>query len=336
MPDEKSTFPDKLLIRYINGEADVNECHEAETWIDKSEKNLRYFRELEDTWVLAVPKETKHGFDTDSAWESVLNSVNSEENKAGLQKTNTRKLYPFWWAAASVLLIAALFVWVQKTGEPNLIVYKATDTKRSVNLPDGSVMTLKAGSSAQFTEDFKQKRHLELSGTAFFEVKPNGDSPFEVRTGNALVKVLGTKFLLEESDGKVKCFVTEGRVSFAKLKDLNTSLILEKGDKGSMGNSPENRELEKSRKSLSDALFWLDQRLEFQEENLSNVIAQLERLYKIKVSFPDSGAAQCPVTASFMGESPEEILEILSVSTGLELSKTEGSETDFELRGVCK
>ena len=97
-----------------------------------------------------------------------------------------------------------------------------------LDLPDGSVVTLNAGSRLELAEALynKEKREVWLSGEAFFEVAPDPHKPFIVHAGALQTRVHGTSFnvkaypSLEEQvvtvrDGKVE--VSQGRHSLALL-----------------------------------------------------------------------------------------------------------------------
>lgn len=67
-----------------------------------------------------------------------------------------------------------------------------------LRLPDGSVVWLNAGSSLTYSANLIRqsdgKRHVTLSGEAYFEIAKNKEHPFVVQSGTQLIEVLGTKF----------------------------------------------------------------------------------------------------------------------------------------------
>lgn len=63
-----------------------------------------------------------------------------------------------------------------------------------VQLADGSVVTLNAGSELKFPEEFRDSlREVEFSGEGYFEVEKS-DKPFIVKAGETRVRVYGTRF----------------------------------------------------------------------------------------------------------------------------------------------
>ena len=80
-------------------------------------------------------------------------------------------------------------------------------------LPDGSVVTLSG--SARLTATFsKHRRQLVLSeGEAFFKVKHDPATPFEVQAGSARIVDAGTNFNVRRYSNQVVVSVAEGEVT---------------------------------------------------------------------------------------------------------------------------
>lgn len=84
-------------------------------------------------------------------------------------------------------------------------------------LPDGSVLTLDAMSSADVAF-YALRRSIALHrGAAFFDVARDADRPFVVVAGSARITVLGTRFGVEVGGGHVDVQVEAGRVEVQAL-----------------------------------------------------------------------------------------------------------------------
>ena len=82
-------------------------------------------------------------------------------------------------------------------------------------LPDGSCVTLSSGSSLRYR--MKETREIRMEGKVYFDVARDESRPFEVDADGAFVKVLGTEFMVDETDGtSVKVYVEDGKVLFAR------------------------------------------------------------------------------------------------------------------------
>lgn len=99
-------------------------------------------------------------------------------------------------------------------------------------LPDGTKVWLNAASELRFPTAFPgEERVVELDGEGYFEVAPDADQPFIVKTARLRVEVLGTHFNVkaytDEStintallEGSVKIVTANGKSSLLKPGDL--------------------------------------------------------------------------------------------------------------------
>ena len=107
-------------------------------------------------------------------------------------------------------------------------VYVPRGGEYSLVLADGTKVWLNAQSTLRFSYPFDSLRTVYLEGEAYFEVAHNTEKPFEVRTGENTVRVLGTKFNVRAykeqtyqvtlMEGKVK--VNNGSVSEILVPDI--------------------------------------------------------------------------------------------------------------------
>lgn len=135
------------------------------------------------------------------------------------RRANWRRV--MWMVAASltILIAAAIFLYpgyIKK--QDDAIPADRTVTlygKDYVRLPDGSVVTLKEGSTLTYTKRYgKDTREVTLTGEAFFHVAHNPFTPFKVRTGKLVTTVLGTAFNIKVTVGdKVTVTVSRGEVA---------------------------------------------------------------------------------------------------------------------------
>jgi transmembrane sensor len=119
--------------------------------------------------------------------------------------------------AATLAVLVGSAAWASRP----IVVDAPLGTQQVVALPDGSVVELNAGSTLRYRAGLRgrfavqaSRRDVVLDGEAFFDVVP-GAKPFEVRTREARVTVLGTRFLVrarsEELEG-TQVAVESGRV----------------------------------------------------------------------------------------------------------------------------
>ncbi|WP_315814783.1 FecR family protein [Paraflavitalea speifideaquila] len=75
------------------------------------------------------------------------------------------------------------------------VLSSGSEPRKTVVLPDGSVVTLRSNSSITLTHHFNTaNRELTLSGEAFFDVTHQQNRPFIVHAKELKIEVLGTAF----------------------------------------------------------------------------------------------------------------------------------------------
>ena len=87
--------------------------------------------------------------------------------------------------------------------------------RAGITLPDGTIVHLNSESKLTYTPDFNGKlREVVLEGEAFFEVTPNKEKPFIVKTSVFDVEVLGTSFNVSvyNDENIVETALMEGKV----------------------------------------------------------------------------------------------------------------------------
>ncbi|SEO05309.1 FecR family protein [bacterium A37T11] len=133
-----------------------------------------------------------------------------------LRKSRVKPVYksPWLYAAASVLLVGMLyFVWPMLLRQEISVTVGAGE-KKSVRLPDGSMVVLNAGSILQYPKNFTNNRTANLNGEGYFIVGKSISSPFIVKTPLQEIAVLGTEFNVKAfpADSVERISLVTGRV----------------------------------------------------------------------------------------------------------------------------
>ncbi|MBK1438881.1 FecR domain-containing protein [Parapedobacter sp. ISTM3] len=182
----------KLLQRYLDGQATDNEKRALDQWYDTR-------RELGN-----------HELFSDKEHENRVKmrmAQRIERHWTTPKRSRIWRLLPY--AAASLIIIAgvasSLFYKSRTQGdEPHALaavqyreVTTAVHQVKKIMLPDSSQIWINAQSRIRIPEPFEnaQKREIFLDeGEAFFEVAPNPEKPFIVHHGTMHTEVLGTAF----------------------------------------------------------------------------------------------------------------------------------------------
>ncbi|HEV2353174.1 MAG TPA: FecR domain-containing protein [Puia sp.] len=160
-------------------------------------------------WIMQLERKLDR-----SRGENYAKAEVSRGEAAGLQvvempEASTGRRRIGWWVAAVVAIVVAggnyLFVSpsrttrsapVSKAGSLSITVSNPPgNDQRAFVLPDGSKVFLNAGSTLTYPPRFAgSERQVELTGDAFFDVKPGANTVFRVKIRYGEVEVLGTYF----------------------------------------------------------------------------------------------------------------------------------------------
>ncbi|MBN1926844.1 MAG: FecR domain-containing protein [Prolixibacteraceae bacterium] len=259
-------------------------------------------------------------YNTDNAWGKIDQAISLKKN------FSIKPLLRI--AAVLVLLIAAGFtVWklsVQNTGSVREITAQYKESNQALLLPDGSIVSLNYASEIKYPESFEgNTREVFLVGEAFFDVTPNVEKPFVIKTKEASVKVLGTSFNVcaYEKSEMVEVIVETGSVELADTKAglEHEKVILHPGQKGTLNKT--NRRLLLSESYNPNKLAWHTREISFNYTPLSEVFETLHHAYNIQIDVDDQVDLNLKLSASFSKQDPEYIMEVVALTLNLRLNK---------------
>jgi ferric-dicitrate binding protein FerR (iron transport regulator) len=192
--------------------------------------------------------------------------------------------------------------------------------RQEVILSDGSRIMLDAGSQFSYPAEFDaNNRDIFLNGEGFFEVIPNPEKPFIVHAGDAVIKVLGTKFNVRawQKYKKVQVAVAEGKVSLNSDQDTGQeAVILTAGLAGSLLENGLPSQPQKV--DINQYLGWMHNEVVFDDAPLEEILFQLERWYDLQVILSDSAMAKEHLTVHIQSTSVKDIVELIGTLTDLD------------------
>lgn len=323
----------RIITRVLAGEASASEKERLDAWLSRSEKHRQLYAQYKKIWELEPEMQVDAEFDTQHAWQNVLNMIESgqlsgsdeTEKQPRIQSgrrffiNKTKNLYWISGVAAAFLILisTSLFFFISSPQADMQRLVADWDDELFI-LDDGSRVHLRAGSSLLFAMPFKDnKRSVKLSGSAFFEVAKDNLRPFVITTDHATIEILGTSFYVDEGDDHLIVYVSEGIVRLKSLRQNGPEAIISKGESGIL-----HYDLQKIQKRKFDNmnfLAWKTGILEFNNEVLSEVFVVLEEVYAIRIKALDS-VMNMKLSARFQDETPEDILNSISIVFGFDLS----------------
>lgn len=209
---------EELITGYLSGNTNKEDTERLVAWIKESPDNLRYYQRLKNIWQVSHPAFGADTIQVASANEKMMSRITPV-------KWYESRFIRYWQYAAAILLLplvvfsSYLFISNQRT-EYSQVAYQEVfapyGTHSRVNLPDGSLVWLNAGSSLKYPTVFDwDKRQVELSGEAYFEVESDPEHPFIVQTDGVEVSAVGTAFNVEayRNDSIVAVTMAIGKVN---------------------------------------------------------------------------------------------------------------------------
>ena len=328
--------PSELLSRYFAGEATAGERAQIEAWQNAAAENRRVFAELQKLWQNAAEKSPRLP-DVDQAWTELSAQLGLPSQQAPAKILDQRKTTPaaakkfswsdsYRWAAAAVLLLGfatLIYQFRYKTNSLQTVIAQ-NGQRESIDLPDGSQIHLNSGSEIQFLKNFADSaRVVRLSGEAYFEVT-HDNRPFYVNTGNAQVRVLGTKFGVRAREGQTQVTVREGRVSLRGLTAAPATAVKLTANQTSVCQQ-QNPPAPPKTIDAGQALSWLEGKIVFEQTPLTEVIAELQRVYNVTIELSNPALGQNTITGSFHNKPITSVLASICLTTNLQY-KNEGNK----------
>lgn len=258
-------------------------------------------------------------------------------------ETKPRKTIRLWLkiSAAVVFLIAALLT-IRYLIPVKYKALKAFTTtygeRKNIQLPDGSVVNLNAGSEIDIDESFDvSARHVYLKGEAFFDVRHNEKKPFIVHTAEMDIKALGTAFDVKAylDERITETSLIRGSIEVTLKKDNNRVLLLQPNQKITWNRNPgkphindagtthadESRPIGKGPQPIRvtdhgeiKEIAWKENKLMFDDDLLSDVAILLERWYGVHIEFKDDIIRSYRFTGVFEKEDLQTVLDFLKES----------------------
>jgi transmembrane sensor len=216
-----------------------------------------------------------------------------------------------WMAKIAAVLVIGLGIGLFFLQTNSTTEMASAGKKTTFLLPDNSEVVLNSGSEIKYKKfNWKYNRELNLKGEAFFKVA-KGEN-FDVNTNLGKVTVVGTQFNVKSRNNnfEVECFEGKVKVSFNGKQVLLTkgkSIFIQNG-----------AEIE-SRDDISEKPNWLQNEIEFNNNSLSEIVAEIERQYNISIE--NKLALDKKFSGILPSDNLETALEILSKTYKIKYSQ---------------
>lgn len=329
-----------LLNKYFKGQCSPEEKLQV----------LNYLNAIDE-----LPDHLLSQTEWDETNDAKLDELKSEEMFSAVKKQTIANVYRLKWikiVSAAAILLAVLSIGLfnlnwnprdskitlasNKVSTPEKVnpinwksVVNYTDHQQLVNLPDGSTVKIFPGAELRYAIPFvKNKREVFLNGKSFFEVSKDRNHPFVVYAKGIATTALGTSFTITALE-KSKFIKVELHTGKVLVKNIDTVLnisafseVLLPG-KELVYNSMLNKISVSEHKTLLAKGKNSSRDLNFQQASLVDVFDQLEKQYKVKISYDRTDLAEMSFTGIIKStQSIDTILEEIAELNKLNQIKT--------------
>ena len=214
--------------------------------------------------------------------------------------TQVRANYrPYWYSGVAATILLA-----------------SGDSIETFLLPDSTAVTLFPKSTVTYqSSDFRNKRHINMTGKVFFAVTKDAKHPFEVYGQLSRVTVLGTRFQVSESSQESNVYVVSGKVLFA-AKEQQEGVILTEGMEATLTYGKQKPEVVAPGSINQTA--WATKTFLFDNTPISEVLSELSAFYHIQLTTDDTGKS---LNGEFTTNSLDEIIDLIENVLQIKIQK---------------
>lgn len=328
----------KLLEKYFTGGAcSPQELAEVRAFLEHPDSQLQEF--LDQTWQQAGGLVSANR--QANTWQNILNAtrpavvVPMEHDKPAV--IARRRKWATYWAAAAIigiLMIGGLVLQkyhvrtttIASAAKTWKTIRNASEKVQMVMLPEGSAIWLNSHSMISYPEDFDSgnNREIRLSGEGYFEVTPNAARPFQVYTDSLKTTVLGTAFAIRAwpQTAKIQVALVQGSVQVSGYNGT-ISETLTPGHLLTFNLA--NREMKKMVNGVRlDMYAWKTGKMVLSNTPVTEVLQQLEQLYKVTIRYDAQQLAGKKLTGQFNREGIDTLLSSILFAADMTSTKRNG------------
>lgn len=305
-----NTDVESLVRKFVENKASEDEIELLQEYF-KTPIGLKYLEQIIDEYALDFDK-AHLSQSSDDPHEDIA----AQENQEVSLVFRRRMIRSVAAAFIGIMMVAGIYFYASRVFAVTIHKTVAGE-KKTITLPDSTVVTLNGNSSLSYRGHWEQEalRSVILSGEAYFNVRPNAQKPFVVNTSGISIKVLGTTFNVKayDDDEIVETTLVEGKIVIEKEAGENAvleTIELLPDQKATFSKKGRQIVLEQV-KSESEAA-WVKGSLVFEDEPFSEIVKDLERWYGITIIVKDKASLQCRFNTRIDNESLEEVLKLFS------------------------
>ena len=342
----------ELLRKYRTNRCSVEELFKVLAWFEKSAgtpdgKAFLYNELWEEIHDKDVHAEVKFDHALDEIHHKI-NLVRAEQLKTDpnprISMSSGTRLRKLLARAAAILIFPILgygiYISHKYQSEKdrwftgNLAHHEVCSSVNSiakVTLPDGTNVWLNRSSSLSYPALFDgEVRRVELVGEGYFEIAHNLDMPFIVKVGEIEVKAIGTTFnvMAYPEDENIEVSLRDGLIELYHLiSDGNANLLLRMKPNEFVQFEKESNQYVTRTCDDDRHYAWMDGKLVFENVSMAEMVKRLSRWFNVEILVESPETLDLYYTATFIDETLQQVLELLSKVSPIDYSISDRKET---------
>ena len=299
---------DDLLISYLLGEVSAEQARDIESWRLETPSNEIRFKRFQLIWESSKQLDLKDPIDAEDSLSRLKDKINDQRSD-NLAIVQLKPKYSWLKVVAALVLIGGV-AWFYTTTQLVQSLKSTTDQLVKIDtLSDGSVITLNKNSVLEYPSKFREKQRLVVlaKGEAFFNVTPDQEKPFLIKSGKMLIRVVGTSFNVKLKNGAVEVIVETGKVEVSKGE---SHIFLEPGEKITVSENS----IALKKEMTTDLLYNYYRTKEFVADDtpLWRMVQALNEAYDTNIVIQNPAIKNLPLNTTFKNEALDDILDVIS------------------------
>ena len=196
--------------------------------------------------------------------------------------------------------------------------------QRSVRLADGTTVRLDTDTQLDVSDTPGERRVRQLRGRAQYEVVHNARRAFVVTTLGGTTTDIGTEFQIGIQDKTATVTLLEGKVTVMDAAPHPHSVALEPGEQ--LTYDAAGTVWTKSKADIEAAKGWVEGKLVFRDELLSDVVRVVNLYSSSKLRIADPAIANFRVSGTFKADDQESLLLALQAIWSIKSQTLSGGE----------
>lgn len=194
--------------------------------------------------------------------------------------------------------------------------------KYKVTLSDSTVVWLNSETTLKYPVHFSENERLvELEGEAYFEIAPDTESRFIVKTADMRIVATGTSFnvMAYQNERNVAATLLEGAID---VYSKNQHVSVKPGSQAAF--KRDENELSVRKVNTECYTSWIHDVFKFNNTELRQVAKRLHRWYNIKITFKDTIAPKMRFSGAIeKNESIQKLFDIMQATEKINLTLKE-------------